>query len=181
MSPGKRKTKGDLCPLSLKDISTIEILPEILEAGVTSLKIEGRMKQPGYTAGVTKVYRKYLDLLFEKGPDSYKVEERDRQYLLDLFNRGGSCTGYYQMQNGPDMMAFTNEKKTGNVTCSPVQKKEKIRGSLDPLSRKRCHPGCILWGCPWDSYPGRGTVCTESASYQRTCGDTDGETGKYSL
>ena len=34
------------------------------------------------------------------------------------------------MQNGPDMMAFTNEKKTGNVTCSPVQKKEKIRGSL---------------------------------------------------
>ena len=128
--PRKTKNKGDLCPLSLKDISTIEILPEILEAGVSSLKIEGRMKQPGYTAGVTKVYRKYLDLLFEKGPDSYKVEERDRQYLLDLFNRGGSCTGYYQMQNGPGMMAFTNEKKTGNVTCSPVQKKEKIRGSL---------------------------------------------------
>ena len=76
---------------------------------------------------MTKVYRKYLDLLFEKGPDNYKVEEKDRQYLLDLFNRGGSCTGYYQMQNGPDMMAFTNEKKTGNVTCSPVQKKEKIR------------------------------------------------------
>ena len=45
--------KKDLCPLSLKDISTIEILPEILDAGVTSLKIEGRMKQPGYTAGVT--------------------------------------------------------------------------------------------------------------------------------
>ena len=128
--PRKTKNKGDLCPLSLKDISTIEILPEILEAGVSSLKIEGRMKQPGYTAGVTKVYRKYLDLLFEKGPDSYKVEEKDRQYLLDLFNRGGSCTGYYQMQNGPGMMAFTNEKKTGNVTCSPVQKKEKIRGSL---------------------------------------------------
>ena len=62
----KRKAQ-ELCPLSLKDISTIEILPQILEAGVTSLKIEGRMKQPGYTAGVTSVYRKYLDLLFEKG------------------------------------------------------------------------------------------------------------------
>ena len=41
----------DLCPLSLKDICTLDILPEIVEAGVMSLKIEGRMKQPGYTAG----------------------------------------------------------------------------------------------------------------------------------
>ena len=91
--PRKTKNKGDLCPLSLKDISTIEILPEILEAGVTSLKIEGRMKQPGYTAGVTKVYRKYLDLLFEKGDRTViRWKRADRQYLLDLFNRGGSCT-----------------------------------------------------------------------------------------
>ena len=77
----------ELCPLSLKDISTIEILPQILEAGVTSLKIEGRMKQPGYTAGVTSVYRKYLDLLFEKGAENYRVAEEDKRYLLDLFNR----------------------------------------------------------------------------------------------
>ena len=49
-----------LCPLNLKDICTLDILPEIIEAGVTSLKIEGRMKQPEYTAGVTSVYRKYL-------------------------------------------------------------------------------------------------------------------------
>ena len=76
------------------------------------------MKQPGYTAGVTSVYRKYLDLLFEKGAENYRVAEEDKRYLLDLFNRGGSCTGYYQMQNGPSMMAFSNEKKTGDV--SPV-------------------------------------------------------------
>ena len=82
----KRKAQ-ELCPLSLKDISTIEILPQILEAGVTSLKIEGRMKQPGYTAGVTSVYRKYLDLLFEKGAENYRVAEEDKRYLLDLFNR----------------------------------------------------------------------------------------------
>ena len=92
------KGKGQMCPLSLKDICTIEILPEILEAGVTSLKIEGRMKQPEYTAGVTAVYRKYLDLLEKNGKESYHVEEKDRKYLLDLFNRGGSCTGYYKMQ-----------------------------------------------------------------------------------
>ena len=127
-NPGKGKK--EVCPLSLKDISTIEILPQILDAGVTSLKIEGRMKQPGYTAGVTSVYRKYLDLLYEEGAENYRVSERDRQYLLDLFNRGGSCTGYYQMQNGPSMMAFTNEKKTGDITPVLIKKKEKLQGTL---------------------------------------------------
>lgn len=126
----KSGRKAEVCPLSLKDISTIEILPEILDAGVTSLKIEGRMKQPGYTAGVTSVYRKYLDLLFEKGEENYRVEEADKRYLLDLFNRGGSCSGYYQMQNGPSMMAFSNEKKTGDVTPALRKKKEKIQGIL---------------------------------------------------
>ena len=116
--------------ICLKDISTIEILPQILEAGVTSLKIEGRMKQPGYTAGVTSVYRKYLDLLFEKGAENYRVAEEDKRYLLDLFNRGGSCTGYYQMQNGPSMMAFSNEKKTGDVSPVLRKKKEKIQGTF---------------------------------------------------
>ena len=53
------------------------------------------MKQPAYTAGVTGMYRKYLDFLFEKGPANYHVTEKDKKYLLDLFNRGGSCTGYY--------------------------------------------------------------------------------------
>ena len=125
-----KRNPEEICPLSLKDISTIEILPQILDAGVTSLKIEGRMKQPGYTAGVTSVYRKYLDILLEKGAEKYKVDEKDKQYLLDLFNRGGSCTGYYQVQNGPSMMAFTNEKKTGDITPVLKQKKEKIQGTL---------------------------------------------------
>ena len=131
--PEGRRSKGDnreLCPLSLKDICTIELLPEILKAGVTSLKIEGRMKQPGYTAGVTAMYRKYLDLLLENGGQHLRVDEADRRYLLELFNRGGSCTGYYQMQNGPSMMAFTNEKKTAGVSSEITKRKEKIYGNL---------------------------------------------------
>ena len=136
--------KGDFCPLSLKDICTIEILPEIIGAGVTSLKIEGRMKQPSYTAGVTGMYRKYLDLLFEKGPENYHVTDKDKKYLLDLFNRGGSCTGYYQMGNGPAMMAFTNEKKTGEVSLEPKQLKTKIKGqlSLIPDQPALLHVSC---------------------------------------
>lgn len=105
-----RKYKGDkdFCALSLKDICTLDILPDILEAGVMSLKIEGRMKQPAYTAGVTAVYRKYLDM-YLSGKE-YHVQEKDRKYLLELFSRGGSCKGYYDMYRGPEMMAFANEK-----------------------------------------------------------------------
>ena len=120
----------ELCPLSLKDICTLEILPEILQAGVTSLKIEGRMKQPSYTAGVTGIYRKYLDFLQEKGADEYHVDPKDKKYLLDLFNRGGSCTGYFQTAKGPEMMAFSNEKKTENVEVQLTKRKEKIYGNL---------------------------------------------------
>lgn len=122
--------KEELCPLSLKDICTLDILPEILDAGVVSLKIEGRMKQPAYTAGVTGIYRKYLDILLERGAGSYGVEEEDRRYLLDIFNRGGSCAGYYKQQNGPAMMAFSNEKKTGGASPEIRKRKEKIHGNF---------------------------------------------------
>lgn len=109
---GTRLSRRELsCPLSLKDICTIEILPEILEAGVTSLKIEGRMKQPAYTAGVTGMYRKYLDKLLKEGAASYEVDEKDRQKLLEIYSRGGSCQGYYHMTGGPQMLAPDKEKK----------------------------------------------------------------------
>ena len=125
---GRFKGK-ETCPLSLKDICTLDILPEILDAGVMSLKIEGRMKQPEYTAAVTGIYRKYLDILKENR-DSYKVDDCDRKYLLDVFNRGGSCSGYYKQQNGPSMVAFSNHKKTGDISVSLTRKKEKISGTL---------------------------------------------------
>ena len=134
LTKGKYKNSREICPLSLKDINTIEILPEILEAGVTSLKIEGRMKQPEYTAAVTSMYRKYLDILSSCKRDAYHVEERDMKYLVDVFNRGGSCRGYYEMQNGPSMMAFENEKKTGNVSVEIIKRKEKIKGKLSLFS-----------------------------------------------
>lgn len=122
--------KPEFCPLSMRDMSTIEILPEILEAGVYSLKIEGRMKQPQYTAGVTEIYRKYLDHYQQYGAQEYRVEEADRRRLLDIFSRGGSCEGYYRQQNGPEMMAFSNEKKTGNITVEIRKAKTGLQGEL---------------------------------------------------
>lgn len=121
---------GELCPLSLKDICTLDILPQILDAGVMSLKIEGRMKQPRYTAGVTGIYRKYLDRLQKNGSEGYQVEENDRRFLLDIFNRGGSCEGYFRQHNGPSMMAFANTKKSGDVSFEIRKRKEKINGNL---------------------------------------------------
>lgn len=59
--------KNEKYVLSLKDLCTLDLLPEILEAGVCSLKIEGRMKSPRYTAGVVSIYRKYVDMYLAHG------------------------------------------------------------------------------------------------------------------
>lgn len=98
-------------PLNTKDMCTLEILPEILDAGVCSLKIEGRMKKPEYTAGVVSMYRKYLDLMAEN-PDQFRVEKRDLNFLYDLFNRDGFHQSYYKIRNGKSMMALKNAKLT---------------------------------------------------------------------
>ena len=111
--------------LSPKDICTIELLPEIIAAGVTSLKIEGRMKRPEYAAGVVRIYRKYLDVLL-KGTDNYKVAKSDYQELLDLYNRDGFSQGYYRTQNGAQMMAMKNEKMDANGKAVISQRNEAL-------------------------------------------------------
>lgn len=106
----QKKENGVLNPgdskyvLSLKDLCTLDILPDILEAGVYSLKIEGRMKSPRYTAGVVRLYRKYVDLYLKNGRKGYRVDPKDRKELLDLFDRGGQTLGYYTEHNGRDMV-----------------------------------------------------------------------------
>ena len=71
---------GDRYPLSPKDMCTVELLPEIVKSGIMSLKIEGRMKKPEYTAGVVSIYRKYLDL-YEKKPSRFHVLPEDMKKL----------------------------------------------------------------------------------------------------
>lgn len=114
--------------LSPKDMCTIEILPELLQAGVYSLKIEGRMKRPEYAAGVTAIYRKYLDL-YERHPESYQIEAEDMQELLDLYQRDGFNKGYYQVHNGKEMMAVRNQKE--------LNKKQNIQGKRNEVLFER--------------------------------------------
>ncbi|MEG2428383.1 MAG: U32 family peptidase [Clostridium sp.] len=92
--------------LSLKDLCTLDILPDLIEAGVYSMKIEGRMKSPRYTAGVVRIYRKYADLYLSKGRRGYKVNPEDRKQLLELFDRGGQTEGYYKQHNDRSMVAL---------------------------------------------------------------------------
>lgn len=98
--------KNEKYVLSLKDLCSLDILPDILEAGVFSLKIEGRMKSPRYTAGVVSIYRKYVDQYMKYGRKGYQVDPADRKTLLDLFDRGGQTEGYYREYNGRDMVVL---------------------------------------------------------------------------
>lgn len=93
-------------PLSLKDMCTITCIPQLIEAGIDSFKIEGRMKKPEYTAGVTAVYRRYIDRYEEKGPEGYRVDSGDIQKLHSLYIRSEVQTGYYDRHNGPEMITF---------------------------------------------------------------------------
>lgn len=88
--------------LSSKDVCTLDILPELIEAGIKSFKIEGRMKSPEYVGLVTSIYRKYIDLA--NSGKKYIVEEEDREKLLQIFNRGGFSTGYLKGKLGKEMM-----------------------------------------------------------------------------
>lgn len=98
--------------LSPKDIQAVTILPQLIEAGISSFKIEGRMKNPEYVAGVTGIYRKYIDLYFED-PTHYAVSSEDIKTLTQLFNRGGFSEGYYTSAGGKDMMSIERPKTWG--------------------------------------------------------------------
>ena len=128
---GEKKLGGrkEEYPLSPKDMCTIDILPEILKAGVYSLKIEGRMKKPEYAAGVTRIYRKYLDL-YEKDPRNYRVLECDRQELLKLYQRDGFNEGYYKQHNGRNMIAVQNLKARDNRENGPGRRDEELFSQL---------------------------------------------------
>ena len=81
----KTLNNGDY-PLSMKDLNTLEYIDELIEAGVTSLKIEGRMKSPEYVYTVTKLYRMAIDSYYETG--KVTINEEEINNLQKLFSRG---------------------------------------------------------------------------------------------
>ena len=115
--------------MSLKDLCTIDLLPELIQAGVDSLKIEGRMKQPAYVYTVVSIYRKYVDLYLAGKYE--KVSDRDREKLLSAYQRRGYSEGYYRQHNGKDMISFARPKAEKEEAPLPEEKlQEKINGKL---------------------------------------------------
>jgi putative protease len=110
--------------LSPKDISTATMIDELVESGVDSLKIEGRMKAPEYVARVVSFYRKYVDAACIGGDN--KVSSEDIRELTQIFNRGGSSyTGYYHTYAGTDMMS--SSPKSSGVRIGTVAEYDKSR------------------------------------------------------
>ena len=111
--------------LSPKDLCALDVLPDVLKAGVSSLKIEGRMKKPEYVAGVVEKYRKYVDLYLEKGYKDFQVAQEDKKQLMDLYARGGFTSGYFRQHNDKEMLALSRPNHQG----VPVAKVIDAKGS----------------------------------------------------
>lgn len=109
----KGQGKGEQYPLSLKDLCVLPLLPKLLDAGIDSFKIEGRMKSPEYVAGVTSIYRKYMDL-YERNPQGWSVEPKDLDFLSGLYVRSELGSGYYEKHNGKEMVTLQKPGYAGN-------------------------------------------------------------------
>ena len=118
--------------LNLKDMDTLSWLPEMLEAGVDSLKIEGRMKSPRYTFGVTAVYRKYIDQYLQGG--MYQVDPEDRRFLQELFDRGGYTE--YASKGLKDGMIATGRKPDFRAADEAFLKEKENSFSVNTLKEK---------------------------------------------
>lgn len=116
--------KKDEYILSLKDMCGIKALDKLHDAGVYSLKIEGRMKQLEYACGVVKYYRSYIDSM-------KPVTDADYDRIKALGNRCGFTDRYYFDYNGSDMVTYVKPNFVSNAAePSPEKRKLSIEGEL---------------------------------------------------
>lgn len=102
--------------LSPKDLCTVDLLSDLLDIGIDSLKIEGRMKNREYVAAVTSAYRHAVDdyyngKMMEKGSRQRLTAERSQ--LMEIYNRGGFTQGYWKQHNSKDMMSMQRSNHNG--------------------------------------------------------------------
>ncbi len=135
---GKKKLSSDQEKylLSPKDINTLAYIPEMVEAGIDSFKIEGRMKSPEYAAAVASMYRSHLDLYLDKGREHYEeylqsdAFSENMRKLQDVYNRGGFSEGYGKSYHGKGMLSLYRPKHSGVY----VGKVSSIKGASVSIS-----------------------------------------------
>jgi putative protease len=113
--------------LSTRDICGLDFIPDMINAGVTCLKIEGRMKKPEYVATVTRIYRKYIDLAESSEP--YVVDDADRKILMQAFNRGSFSCGH--LSNEPNKkLVFKDKSDNMGLFLGKVEKYNSNKGYI---------------------------------------------------
>lgn len=170
-SNSDNKADDEYYPLSLKDMCTIEIIPSLIEAGIDSFKIEGRMKKPEYVAGVTSIYRKYIDKYLEDPKAPFEVDEADIDVLRHLYLRTEISQGYYQRHNSKDMVTLSSPGYSG----SDDRLIARIRDTYLTGEQKRkieaygyFHPGCesmLTFSCGDASVTVSGQVVQEASKH----------------
>ena len=124
--PYTLSTQNNKYPLSLKDMSLADHIPELLDMGVACLKLEGRMKRPEYVAVVTRIY---ATLLREKRTPTVA----ERAELAAAFSRDGFTDGYFEGETGKNMFGVRSEK-----TQEPKKLFELARESYEHTENFRC-------------------------------------------
>lgn len=130
LSEDKILDKGYL--LSPRDLCSLENLPKLISAGVSSLKIEGRMKSPTYVATVTKIYRKYIDLAYKflnNEISKYEIDENDKKELMQVFNRGEFSTGHL-LDSPNKKLIYPQKPNNMGITLGKVLKFNPNKGLI---------------------------------------------------
>ena len=117
--------------LSLRDLCLAPHIPELISSGAASLKIEGRMKSPGYVYGVTKIYRRLLDEKRAATPGEIAELER-------IFSRGGFTDGYFTGNLGRGMLGVrsatdkANSREINDAEFRPIPVPVKLNCTVAP-------------------------------------------------
>ena len=113
--------------ISPRDLCGLEYIPALINAGVCCFKIEGRLKSPEYVATVTRIYRKYIDMVLNN--EDYIIDEKDKKDLMQVFNRGGFSTGH--LDNKPNQKLIFKEKPNNmGIEVGIVENYNKNKGHI---------------------------------------------------
>jgi len=129
--------------LSPSDLNTLQILPQLVAAGVSALKIEGRMKRPEYVATVVRIYRAALDRYYAD-PRHFRALPEELSDLEQIFNRGFT-TGYYLGRPGLAMMCHQNPKNKGVLLGRIRGRGNKGRYQIELERDLRVGDGVAVW------------------------------------
>lgn len=113
--------------LSTKDLCGIAYLPRLIQAGVKCFKIEGRMKSPEYVATVTRIYRKYIDMVLNN--DNFIIDEKDINDLMQVFNRGGFSDGHLDSKHNRNLI-FPEKPSNMGIYLGTIKKYNSNKGHI---------------------------------------------------